>query len=82
MKALVIIDMQMEMQHRIDAGRDCVNSDAPDRIAMLSEAFRKRGQPVIHIRHSADDRLRRSMPTPRAINPCHVPKRLRASRSS
>jgi nicotinamidase-related amidase len=55
MKALVIIDMQMEMQHRIDAGRDCVNPDAPSRIAALSEAFRKSGQPVIHIRHSADD---------------------------
>ncbi|HEV7327345.1 MAG TPA: isochorismatase family protein [Bosea sp. (in: a-proteobacteria)] len=55
MKALVIIDMQMEMQHRIDAGRDCVNPEAPDRIALLSETFRSSGQPVIHIRHSADD---------------------------
>lgn len=54
-KALVIIDMQMEMQFRIDGGRDCVNPDAPARIAALSDAFRKNGRPVIHIRHSADD---------------------------
>lgn len=55
MKALIIIDMQVEMQRRIDAGRDCVNPDAPQRIASLAEAFRARGQPVIHIRHRADD---------------------------
>lgn len=55
MKALVIIDMQMEMQHRIEAGRDCVNADAPARIAALTEAFRERGLPVIHIRHRDDD---------------------------
>lgn len=55
MKALVIIDMQMEMQFRIDAGRDCVNPNAPARIAVLSDAFRKNGRPVIHIRHSAAD---------------------------
>ncbi|WP_084295643.1 isochorismatase family protein [Cereibacter johrii] len=51
MKALIVIDMQMEMQHRIEAGRDCVNADAPLRIATLAGAFRQRGLPVIHIRH-------------------------------
>ncbi|WP_231119191.1 isochorismatase family protein [Rhodovulum sp. MB263] len=51
MKALVIIDMQMEMQHRIGAGRDCVNADAPERIAALVAAFRGKGLPVVHIRH-------------------------------
>lgn len=55
MKALVIIDMQMEMQHRIEAGRDCVNPDAPRRIAALADAFRERGLPVVHIRHRDDD---------------------------
>lgn len=55
MKALVTIDMQMEMQHRIEAGRDCVNSDAPIRIAALADAFRQRGLPVIHIRHRDDN---------------------------
>ncbi len=55
MEALVIIDMQMEMQNRIDAGRDCVNPEAPARITMLSEMFRRNGQPVIHIRHNAED---------------------------
>lgn len=51
MKALIIIDMQMEMQHRMEAGRDHVNPEAPARIAELSAAFRKRGWPVLHIRH-------------------------------
>lgn len=55
MAALVIIDMQMEMQHRIDAGRDCVNPDAPARIAALAAAFRQHGLPVLHIRHQAAD---------------------------
>ena len=55
LKALVIIDMQMEMQHRIAAGRDCVNADAPIRIAALADAFRRRGLPVIHIRHRDDN---------------------------
>lgn len=55
MKALIIIDMQMEMQHRIEAGRDCVNADAPTRIAVLAAAFRQRGLPVIHVRHRDDD---------------------------
>lgn len=56
MKALIIIDMQMEMQHRIEGGRDCVNADPPSRIATLAEAFRQRGLPVIHIRHRDEDK--------------------------
>lgn len=51
MKALVIIDMQMEMHHRIAAGRDCVNAGAPERIAALAGAFRQDGWPVLHVRH-------------------------------
>ncbi|UWR62771.1 isochorismatase family protein [Phaeobacter inhibens] len=52
MKALLIIDMQNEMQRRIDAGMDCVNADAPDRIEVLSSFFREQGFPVVHVRHS------------------------------
>lgn len=55
MKALIIIDMQMEMQHRIAAGRDCVNPGAPERIAALADAFRNQNLPVIHIRHRDDN---------------------------
>ena len=51
MKALIIIDMQMEIQHRINAGRDCVNPDAPERIAAIIAAFRKNAMPVLHVRH-------------------------------
>ena len=50
--ALIIIDMQMDMQQRIDAGRDHVNGDAPEKIAALAAAFRAKGQPVLHIRHA------------------------------
>jgi nicotinamidase-related amidase len=50
-KALVIIDMQMIMQHRIDGGWDCVNPEAPRRIEELLDTFRKNGLPIIHIRH-------------------------------
>jgi len=53
--ALVIIDMQMEMQHRIDTGRQCVNSDAPIAIQVLATAFRDAGHPVIHVRHEDTD---------------------------
>lgn len=53
--ALLIIDMQREMQHRIDAGRDCVNPEAGARIAALAEAFRGARIPVVHVRHAAAD---------------------------
>jgi nicotinamidase-related amidase len=52
---LVIIDMQSEMQRRIDAGRPHVNPDAPARIGELAAAFRRSGRPVIHIRHGDTD---------------------------
>lgn len=51
MQALLIIDMQMDMQHRIEAGLDHVNGDASDRVAQLAEAFRRNGQPVLHVYH-------------------------------
>ncbi|WP_434618298.1 isochorismatase family protein [Tabrizicola sp. M-4] len=53
--ALLIIDMQREMQRRIDAGRDCVNPEAGARIAALAGAFREAGMPVVHVRHAAAD---------------------------
>ncbi|CNL84106.1 cysteine hydrolase family protein [Yersinia enterocolitica] len=52
MQALLIIDMQMEMQHRIESGKEHVNTDVPEKIAQLSAAFRQRGLPVVHIRHA------------------------------
>ncbi len=53
--ALLIIDMQREMQHRIDAGRSHVNPDAPAIIAALAYAFRYARRPVIHVRHAEAD---------------------------
>jgi nicotinamidase-related amidase len=54
-KALLIIDLQMAMQHRIDDGRDHVNPEAPARVAALAAAFRRKGWPVIHVRHQDAD---------------------------
>lgn len=53
--ALIIIDMQTLMQHRIDGGRDHVNPDTPSHIKRLAAAFRNAGKPVIHVRHQDDD---------------------------
>ncbi|MBB3590753.1 nicotinamidase-related amidase [Rhizobium sp. BK529] len=49
--ALLIIDMQMVMQERLDAGRERVNGEAGENIAALIAAFRAARKPVIHIRH-------------------------------
>lgn len=54
MKGLVIIDMHLEMQHRIEAGLECVNPKAPARITALAEAFRTKGLAVLHVRHRED----------------------------
>lgn len=55
MQALLIIDMQAEMQHRIDAGQDHVNPQTPDHIAALAAHWRARGWPVVHVRHADSD---------------------------
>ncbi len=49
--ALLVIDMQMEMAHRTEAGRDRVNPEAERHIADLLALFRERGLPVIHVHH-------------------------------
>ncbi|WP_322963145.1 isochorismatase family protein [Sphingomonas fuzhouensis] len=54
-RALIIIDMQREMQHRIDAGRPHVNPNAPAAVAALTVAFREAALPVIHVRHAEAD---------------------------
>lgn len=49
--ALLVIDMQMEMAHRTQAGRDRANPRAERHIADLLALFRARGLPVIHVHH-------------------------------
>jgi len=39
-KALVIVDMQMYLQDRLDGGRDHVNGDAIVKISALAAKFR------------------------------------------
>ncbi len=53
--ALVIIDMQMVMQERIDAGRQHVNPDAPKNVAALVAKCRQAGTPIFHVRHEEND---------------------------
>ena len=52
--ALLIVDMQAEMQRRLDVGRDCVNPGAGDVLAGLVAACRERGVPVLHVRHRTE----------------------------
>ncbi len=53
-EALVIIDMQADMQARMDRGQDHVNGGAGEVIAALAARFRQAGKPVIHVRHRED----------------------------
>lgn len=53
--ALLIVDMQMLMQERLDAGREHVNGQAGGNIAALAAAFRAARRPVIHVRHAEAD---------------------------
>jgi nicotinamidase-related amidase len=53
--ALVIVDMQMVMQERLDAGRQHVSPDAPKNVAALVAAYRQAGKPVFHVRHEESD---------------------------
>ena len=56
--ALVIVDMQRDMQIRLDRGRDCVNPDACAAVARLAATCRAVGVPVIHVRHRQLDPAR------------------------
>ena len=53
--ALIIIDMQADMQARLDRGQDHVNGDAPAKITRLAAGFRAANLPVIHVRHADAD---------------------------
>ncbi len=53
--AFLIIDMQMDMQARLDRGQDHVNGGAATAIGRLLARFRKAGVPVLHVRHREDD---------------------------
>ncbi len=54
-RALIIVDMQMYLQDRLDGGRDRVNGDAIVKIAALAAKFREDGEKVIHVHHGDPD---------------------------
>ncbi len=80
--ALLIIDMQMTMQHRIEAGRPHVNAGAPAAIDSLATAFRDAGRPVIHVRHAEADPASPMHPEAPAMRPWPVHATGRARRCS
>lgn len=49
--ALIVIDMQMGMQARLDEGRAAMNPDAATVIGRLAAACRAAGVPVFHVHH-------------------------------
>ena len=53
--ALLIIDMQREMQARLDSGRAAVNPEAGAAITALAAACREKGVAVVHVRHHDAD---------------------------
>jgi nicotinamidase-related amidase len=53
--ALLVIDMQMGMEHRRAAGRPRANPDAENHVAALIALFRGRGLPVVHVHHDDPD---------------------------
>jgi nicotinamidase-related amidase len=53
--ALIIVGLQMLMQQRIEAVRDCVHPDAASRVAALARTSRRLCWPVFHVRHRDDD---------------------------
>lgn len=73
--ALLLIDLQMGMDHRTAEGRDRANPGAEARVADLLALFRSRGLPVIHVHHHDDDPaspFRRDAPGG-APMPCALP---------
>lgn len=73
--ALLVIDMQMDMTHRTEAGRPRANPKAEIHIAGLLSLFRERGLPVIHVHHEEVDpaaKFRRGKPAAEPM-PCAAP---------
>ncbi|WP_421361816.1 isochorismatase family protein [Agrobacterium rosae] len=54
-KALIIVDMQMYVQDRLNGGRDHIHGDAIIKIVALAAKFRKHGGTVIHVHHGDPD---------------------------
>lgn len=73
--ALLIIDMQMGMEHRRVAGRPRANLHAEDHVASLLRMFRARSLPVVHVHHDDPDAASDFHPgmAGHAPLPCAVP---------
>ncbi|MEP4036195.1 MULTISPECIES: cysteine hydrolase family protein [unclassified Pseudophaeobacter] len=73
--ALLIVDMQMEMENVTAAGRPRANPDAEANIAQLLAGFRGAGLPVLHVMHDdprPESRFRRDLPSGQPM-PCAHP---------
>jgi nicotinamidase-related amidase len=73
--ALLVLDMQMAMQDRTDAGRPRCNPDAEVHMASLLSQFRAKGLPVFHVWHHDTDpasSYRKGLPAAEPM-PCAMP---------
>ena len=72
---LLVIDMQMGMEHRRLAGRPRANAQAEVHVAALLTLFRVRGLPIVHVHHDDPDPASDFHPgaAGHAALPCAVP---------
>lgn len=73
--ALLVIDMQMGMTRRTEAGRERANPGAEHRVADLLALFRGKGLPVVHMLHDdahPSSPFRRGQPDGEPM-PCALP---------
>ncbi len=71
--ALLVIDMQMEMAHRTERGRERANPDAETHVTDLLALFRARGLPVIHVHHDEPGTPVAAGQPGGAVMPCVLP---------
>lgn len=75
-RALLIVDMQMEMANVTAAGRPRANPDAEARIAELASGFRAADLPVVHVMHDdprPESKFRRDLASGQPM-PCAQPQ--------
>lgn len=74
--ALVIIDLQKEMQRRIDEGRDYVGTTIEANILALRHWWESNGLPVVHVQHHSADAASPFYPEADTAAPmdCAVPR--------
>ena len=55
-RALILIDLQKEMERRITEGVDYVGNDIATHTTALISAWREKGWPILHVQHHSHDK--------------------------